>query len=215
MRGAFVTFEGGEGAGKTTQIKLLAAQLQAQGRDVVLTREPGGTQGAEAIRALILTPSSFNLSSVTETLLFFAARCDHVEKVIVPALKRGTVVLCDRFVDSTLAYQSALGEVEPRIIVKLAKLVLGDLKPDLTFILDVMPEEGIKRAALRRGEDIVDRFESESLEFHHRVRDQFLAIAQAEPTRCAVLDGNQDQGALGADVFDIFMKRLGVYSHLK
>jgi dTMP kinase len=208
MRGAFVSFEGGEGAGKTTQIKLLAERLKALGRDVVVTREPGGTHGAEAIRELILNSSGFNFSSMTETLLFFAARRDHVEKVILPAQLRGAIVLCDRFVDSTYAYQSALGNVEQHVIQELASLVLGKLKPDLTFILDIEPELGLKRASLRRGAGATDRFEAESLEFHTRIRARFLAIAENEPVRCVVLSGNQEADVLAHQVLDMFLQRL-------
>jgi dTMP kinase len=208
MRGAFISFEGGEGAGKTTQIKLLAERLKALGRDVVVTREPGGTQGAEAIRELILNPSNFDFSSLTETLLFFAARRDHVEKVILPAQKNGAIVLCDRFTDSTLAYQSALGHVEPRVIHELAVIVLGDLKPDLTFVLDIEPEQGLQRAALRRGSGVTDRFESESLEFHERIRMSFLAIAKGEPERCVVILGHNEPEVLAAQVFEVCMQRL-------
>jgi dTMP kinase len=209
MKGALISFEGGEGAGKTTQIKLLAERLNALGHDVVVTREPGGTQGAEAIRELILNPSSFNFSSMTETLLFFAARSDHVEKVILPAQKRGAIVLCDRFIDSTLAYQSALKKVEPYVIQSLAKLVLGNLKPALTFILDLEPVQGLQRASLRRGAGAVDRFEAESLEFHTRIRQGFLDIAAAEPERCVVLSGNQKPEVLGTQIFEVFMQRSG------
>ncbi len=208
MKGTFVTFEGGEGAGKTTQIKLLATKLQELGHDVVVTREPGGTAGAEAIRELILNPSGFNFSPMTETLLFFAARCDHVEKVILPALQRGTIVLCDRFVDSTFAYQSALGNIRRTVIQELARLVLDDLKPDLTFMLDVEPEQGLRRAALRRGTDVTDRFEAESLEFHKRIRNQFLAIAGAEFERCIVVSGDQQPDAIAEQIFEAFMQHL-------
>jgi dTMP kinase len=203
MRGAFISFEGGEGAGKTTQIKLLAERLKALERDVIVTREPGGTPGAEAIRELILNSNGFNFSSMTETLLFFAARRDHIEKVILPAQLRGAIVLCDRFVDSTYAYQSALGNVEPHVIQELASLVLGKLKPDLTFILDIEPEQGLKRAALRRGTGATDR-----LEFHTRIRARFLTIAEDEPARCVVLSGNQEADMLALQIFDMFLQRL-------
>jgi dTMP kinase len=209
MRGAFISFEGGEGAGKTTQIKLLAERLKALGHDVVVTREPGGTKGAEAIRELILNPSSFDFSSMTETLLFFAARRDHVEKVILPAQKNGTIVLCDRFMDSTLAYQSALGHVEPRVVHELAVLILGDLKPDLTFVLDIEPEQGLQRAALRRGSGVTDRFESESLEFHELIRMSFLAIAKGESERCVVISGDKEPDVLAAQIFEVAKQRLG------
>ncbi len=208
MKGFFVTFEGGEGAGKTTQIKLLAARLQELGHNIVVTREPGGTKGAEAIRELILNPAGFNFSSMTETMLFFAARCDHVEKIIIPALEDGKIVLCDRFTDSTLAYQSALGKVSGDIIQKMANLILGNLKPDLTFFIDMEPAQGLKRAATRRGSSATDRFELESLEFHKRIRHAFLRIASAEPERCMVLSGEQDLHVISDQVFKVFMQRV-------
>ncbi len=210
MSGVFISFEGGEGAGKTTQIKLLAQRLQAQGSEVLTTREPGGTSGAEAIRALILNQESFAFSELTEALLFFAARRDHIEKVILPSLACGAIVLCDRFTDSTFAYQGALGKLALHIMHTLAKLVQGDLQPDLTFVLDIDPKIGLHRAALRRGNAATDRFESENLAFHMAIRKQFLEIAKAQPQRCVVLQAEQDQEILANQIFEHVAQKLGV-----
>lgn len=190
--GRFITFEGGEGAGKTTQIRLLTERLLLSGAEVVATREPGGTAGAEAIRKLILAGAANAFSPLTETLLFFAARRDHIEKTIQPALARGAVVLCDRFTDSTRAYQGAVGEVRETTLEGLESIVQDGMKPDATVLIDIPPEEGLMRAAARRGLATgLDRFEAESIEFHKRIRKAFLDIAAAEPDRLLVVDGEQ------------------------
>ena len=150
-RGRFVTFEGGEGAGKSTQIKMLAARLESEGMRVVLTREPGGSPGAEIMRHLVLSGMGKLLGAEAETLLFATARDDHVRTVILPALNQGIWVLCDRFFDSTRAYQGSLGKVAPDVLNAMQRVTIGDLKPDLTLILDVPVEVGLKRAAARRG----------------------------------------------------------------
>lgn len=184
-RGRFITFEGGEGAGKSTQLKRLAERLRAEGLEVVATREPGGSPGAEAIRELVLNGSADRWSPVTETLLMYAARRDHVERVIEPALARGAWVVCDRFADSTRAYQGAAGGTEPALIAALEAHVLDRARPDLTLIFDLPPETGLERAHARGGEL---RFESKGLAFHQRLREGFLAIARAEPARCVLID---------------------------
>ncbi len=184
-RGQFITFEGGEGAGKSTQVKRLAATLAARGLEVVSTREPGGSPGAEAIRDLVLNGAADRWSPSTETLLMYASRRDHIERVIRPALTRGAWVLCDRFADSTRAYQGAGGGVDPAFITALETHVLEEVRPDLTLIFDLPPSVGLERAMARGGEM---RFESKGLDFHERLRAGFLAIAQAEPHRCALID---------------------------
>lgn len=206
--GYFITLEGGEGAGKSTQIRLLADALRASGHDVVITREPGGSPGAEAIRALILT-GGYGFSAVTEALLFSAARLDHLEKTIRPALARGAIVLCDRFADSTRAYQGASGAADPSIIAALETIAVGATRPDLTLILDLPPAEGLKRAAARRGAGDADRFESEALGFHEQLRAGFLAIARDEPQRCVVVDAKRDVNAIAADLLRIVLERVG------
>ncbi|MDU6730162.1 MAG: dTMP kinase, partial [Bradyrhizobium sp.] len=187
-RGRFVTFEGGEGAGKSTQIKMLAARLESEGMRVVLTREPGGSPGAEIMRHLVLSGMGKLLGAEAETLLFAAARDDHVRNVILPALSQGSWVLCDRFFDSTRAYQGSLGRVAPDVLNAMQRVTIGDLKPDLTLILDVPVEVGLKRAAARRGAGAPDRFEAEDIKFHKGLRDAFHKIAADDPKRCVLID---------------------------
>jgi len=184
--GRFITFEGGEGAGKSTQLKRLAARLQAAGHEIVATREPGGSPGAESIRELVLKGSADRWSSVTETLLMYAARRDHVERVIRPALARGAWVVCDRFADSTRAYQGAAGGADPALIAALETYILETTRPDLTLVFDLPVAVGLERAHIRAGTEM--RFESKGQAFHERLREGFLAIAEAEPGRCAVID---------------------------
>ena len=187
-RARFITFEGGEGAGKSTQLKRLVAHLASAGREVVATREPGGSPGAESIRELVLNGAADRWSPVTETLLMYAARRDHVERVIRPALARGAWVVCDRFADSTRAYQGAAGGTDPGLIAAMETFILEDTRPDLTLIFDLPVEAGLARATARAGAEL--RFESKGLAFHERLRAGFLAIAQAEPKRCAVIDAS-------------------------
>lgn len=181
-RGLFLTIEGGEGGGKSTLAKALAAHIAAYGHAVVHTREPGGSPGAEALRQLLLYGPQDRWSPLSEALLFTAARNDHLERTIRPALARGDVVLCDRYLDSTRAYQTAAG-LDARTCSDLAALINADT-PDLTLILDVPPRQGLERA----GREADDRFEHRSTSFHDRVRAAFLNIARAEPQRCQVLD---------------------------
>ncbi len=202
-QGRFVTFEGGEGAGKSTQIKLLASKLAASGLEVVTTREPGGTPGAEAIRELILNREMASFGALTETLLFYAARHDHVEKRIRPALERGATVLCDRFTDSTRAYQGVLGHVSEAEIATIEAVTLRALKPDLTILIDIPAETGLQRAAARRGVEVpLDRFEAESIEFHQQIRKAFLRIAAQEPARCLVVNGEQPADTIAEMIYE-------------
>ncbi len=193
-RGRFITLEGGEGAGKSTQATALRALLEARGRRVVATREPGGTPGAEEIRALLVTGDPGRWDACSEALLVFAARRDHVEKVIEPALARGDWVLCDRFLDSTLAYQGYARGLGPGAIEALHALAIGRLRPDLTLLFDLDPAIGLRRAAARRGGE--GRFEAQDLAFHQRLRAGFQAIAQAEPERCKVIDAEAPLAAV-------------------
>jgi dTMP kinase len=185
-RGCFITFEGGEGAGKSTQIRRLAERLRADARDVVLTREPGGSPGAESIRELLLNGAVDRWSPLTEALLMNAARRDHIERVIAPALARGAVVLCDRFADSTRAYQGAGGAVDAAVIAQLERAVVGEMRPDLTLIFDLPVAEGLRRALSRNGGE--ERFEAKGEAFHERLRAAYLDIARSEPDRCVVID---------------------------
>ena len=191
--GRFITVEGGEGAGKSTQIRRLAAWLDRQGIETVTTREPGGTPGAEAIRALLVTGEPDRWDATTEALLMTAARRDHAEKVIRPALQRGAWVLCDRFADSTAAYQGYAGGLPLDGLAGLAGLyrfAVGDLTPDLTVVLDLPVAEGLRRAGARASarSTAESRFEERNLQFHEAVRDGFLDIARREPARCVVVD---------------------------
>ena len=205
--GVFISFEGGEGAGKSTQIRRLAERLTADGGDVVLTREPGGSPGAEQIRYLILNGDADRWSPVTETLLMYAARRDHIERVIRPALDRGAIVLCDRFADSTRAYQGAGGHAPLALIKAMEEHVLAGLKPDLTLIFDMPVADGLARAAARGGEA---RFESKGLAFHQRLAEAFLEIAVREPERCVVIEAADTIDAVWTDVWNAVSTRLGL-----
>jgi dTMP kinase len=208
MRGKFITFEGGEGAGKSSQTARLAARLNALGIDVVLTREPGGSTGAEIIRHVILSGAAKPLGPEVEAVLFAAARADHLDQVIRPALERGSWVVCDRFADSTRAYQGALGKVDPRVIRSLEKVTVGDTMPDLTLILNISPELGLERAHNRRGGAAADRFESESSDFHQRLCAAFHDIAVGEPDRCVLINANAAEDEVADEVWTAVRRRL-------
>ena len=205
--GRFITFEGGEGAGKSTQIDLLAASLKGAGLEVVTTREPGGSPGAETIRGLLLDPES-DWEAPTETLLHFAARADHYTTRIAPALKRGDWVLCDRFADSTRAYQGYGLGLDMEAIEMLYELALGDFAPDLTLVLDLPVDTGMARMRARSGDP--DRYERMDTAFHERLREGFLEIARKEPERCAVIDASADIETVSERIRDCVTDRLGV-----
>ena len=188
-RGRFITFEGGEGTGKSTQVRLLVEHLSRNGADVVQTREPGGSPSAEEIRALLVTGAADRWSPLAETLLFYAARVEHWRQVIEPALTRGAHVVCDRFADSTMAYQCYAGGLDKHVVQDLHRLVMGKAEPDLTLVLDLPVDEGLKRAAARRDDET--RFERKGREFHERLRNGFLEIARAAPKRCVVVAAGQ------------------------
>jgi dTMP kinase len=208
QRGRFITFEGGEGAGKSTQARRLAEALGRAGIDALLTREPGGSAGAEQIRALLVQGDAARWDAVTETLLHHAARRDHVEKTIRPALAAGRWVVSDRFADSTTAYQGYGHGVALAQIRALHAWAVGDLAPDLTLVLDLPPDAGLGRAGSRA--DAEDRYERMGADFHARLRDGFLAIARGEPQRCAVIDAGPDVDAVAAAVRATVEARLGV-----
>jgi len=187
MKGQFITVEGIEGVGKTTNIEFIQRQLLAAGRDVIVTREPGGTLLGEAIRGLLLDPAYTGMDSTCELQLMFAARAEHLAQVIRPALDRGQWVLCDRFTDATYAYQGGGRGIDTGVIARLEDLVQGDFRPDVTLLLDVPVEVGLSRAG-KRGE--LDRFEQEQVEFFERVRSHYLAMAKQYAERYRVIDAS-------------------------
>lgn len=210
MAGCFITFEGGEGAGKSTQIERLRTRLEQLGQPVLVTREPGGSPHAEEVRAFILGGHAKHLGPFAEALLFAAARIDHLDKTIKPALRSGTHVLCDRFADSTRAYQGSVGNLDKGLIDQLETVTLRGVKPDLTFILDLPAETGLARAGARqagKGEG-ADRFEKEDLSFHQSLRQAYLAIARAEPRRCVVINADQDPGEVETAIWAALRERL-------
>ncbi|MCX7898860.1 MAG: dTMP kinase [Methylocystis sp.] len=206
--GRFITFEGGEGVGKSTQLARLADYLQSLGFEVVTTREPGGTPRAERLRSALLDGRITALGSLGEAAAFAAARIDHVDRLIAPALRRGAWVLCDRFTDSTRAYQGARGGVDPATLALLERVAAGDIRPDLTIILDLPASEGLARARSRAGAYRADRFEAENLEFHEGLRRAFLDIARSEPARCHVVDAGRDIDAVAASIRETVDRRL-------
>jgi len=207
-RGRFITLEGGEGAGKSTQAHLLAVALRGRGFEVVVTREPGGSPRAEKIREAILSGLIAPLGPVAEAMMFTAARIDHLDKTIRPALKRGAWVVCDRFADSTRAYQGALGNLDPRLIRSLERIAIGPCKPDLTIMVDVLADVGMARAAQRGVAP--DRFEAEGAAFHEALRRSFLEIAASEPERCVVVNGALDLGSVTRAIWSAVESRLPV-----
>jgi dTMP kinase len=201
-RGRFITFEGGEGTGKSTQCQLLAEDLRRAGQDIVLTREPGGTDGAEMIRALLVSGEITRWSGVTEALLLNAARVDHWEKVIRPALEGGAWVICDRFSDSTIAYQGYGRGLDLDFLGRLHNSVLPEAHPDLTFVFDLDPEIGIARALARHTGEI--RFEKMDLDFHTRLRAGYLEIAKNNPERCRLINAQRDIDTIHAEIKGMF-----------
>jgi dTMP kinase len=210
MRGKFITFEGGEGTGKSTQAAMLALRLESYGLDVQLTREPGGSPGAEIIRHVLLSGAAKPLGADVEAMLFAAARDDHVRCTIIPALRSGKWVVCDRFADSTRVYQGILGQVDQKLINVLERVSVGDLSPDLTVILDLPVQVGLERAKLRRGDAQADRFEGEGAEFHEKLRDAYLAIAAREPDRCLVIDASASKEAVANAIWQAVQSRLSL-----
>jgi dTMP kinase len=192
-KGVFITLEGGEGGGKSTQARRLSEALRRRGLEVVTTREPGGSEGAELLRPILLTGDTARWSPIAETLLMYAGRDDHLNSLVRPALARGAVVICDRFADSTEAYQGAAGGTPPELIASLRKAVVGTTEPALTLIFDLPVEDGLRRAAMRGGEA---RFEGKGLDYHRRLRTAFLDIARRAPARCVVIDASMSEDAV-------------------
>jgi dTMP kinase len=205
-RGCLITLEGGEGTGKSTQARKLVDRLRGEGRDVITTREPGGSLGAEEIRSLLVSGATDRWSPTAETLLLFAARADHLERVIRPALDRGAWVVCDRFADSTRAYQGAAGGAAPSLVKALEHEVLGHDRPDLTLVFDLPAEAGLGRAHARG--EAKTRFEAQDSAFHDRLRTAFLEIARAEPNRCVLIDARPAVDAVADSVWAVVQARL-------
>jgi dTMP kinase len=208
-RGRLITLEGGEGAGKSTQVQRILQQLAAAGIAAQATREPGGSPDAEALRTVLLSGRYASLGPAAEALLFAAARIDHIDTTIAPALAAGRWVVCDRFIDSTRAYQGALGGVPYELLEGLDRVALGGLQPDLTLMLDLPAEIGLRRAAMRRRPDTEpDRFERESLAAHQHLRAAFLDIAARNPGRCVVVDATQSPDEVAAAIAEAIDARL-------
>jgi dTMP kinase len=208
MSGKFITLEGGEGTGKSTQAATLAQRLESLGLSVKLTREPGGSPGAEIIRHVLLSGAAKPFGPEAEAMLFAAARDDHIRCTILPALEAGQWVICDRFADSTRVYQGVLGEVDARFIKALERVSVGDLRPDLTFVLDVPVQIGLRRAAGRRRGNNPDRFEAETIDFHEKLRQAYLALAAAEPDRFVVVDAGAPKKMVAKRMWDAVSSRL-------
>jgi dTMP kinase len=208
MRGRFITFEGGEGSGKSTQVATLVKRLTTLGVAVMATREPGGSPGAEIIRHVLLTGAAKPLGADVEAILFAAARDDHVQCTILPALRSGKWVVCDRFADSTRVYQGILGHVDQKLLNVLERVSIGELAPDLTVILDLPVQVGLERAKLRRGNVMADRFEGEGADFHEKLREAYLGIAAREPDRCVIIDANAAKEAVASAIWQVVQSRL-------
>ncbi len=215
--GLFVTFEGGEGAGKSTQIRRLADVLRSRGHDVLLTREPGGSPGGEAVRHVLLSGAAEAFGTRMEAILFAAARNDHVEEVIRPALEAGRIVLCDRFMDSSRVYQGITGNLEPDFIETLQRVAVNGVMPDCTLILDLPARAGLERARRRgaAGDVAPDRFEKEEVETHEKRREAFLDIAAREPERCHVVNAMQSEQALADEILSIVDQMVAPVTDLK
>lgn len=211
-RGRFITLEGGEGAGKSTQAARLAAFLRGRGLTVVQTREPGGSPGAEILRHVLLSGGAEPFGAEAETMLFAAARRDHLAVTILPALEAGAWVICDRFADSTRVYQGTAGKVPMNLILALERVTVGDNRPDLTLILDVPAKIGLARVASRGG--AIDRFEQEGLAFHNKLRQGFRALARAEPERCKLIDAAREPDAVAEDIRQAVSARFGFQAQL-
>jgi dTMP kinase len=208
MRGKFITFEGGEGTGKSLHSTMVAERLKSMRFNVKHTREPGGSPGAEIMRHVLLSGAAQPFGPDAEAILFAAARDDHLNTLIRPTLERGHWVVCDRFVDSTRVYQGMVGKVDTRIIRALERIIVGDTMPDLTFILDVPAELGLRRANERRGKGTADRFEQEALTFHETLRQGFRAIANVEPERCVLIDTTAPLAEVAEQIWTSVRERL-------
>lgn len=206
--GKFISFEGGEGSGKSTQVKEIIEFLKQNHIEVIRTREPGGSEGAEALRDLLVNGAANRWSAISETLMMYAARADHVEKLIRPALERGTWVISDRFSDSTRAYQGAAGGVSAELIEAIDVAAVGDTQPDLIFILDIPTDIGLSRAGNRGAGE--QRFESKGILFHERLRSAFLSRAKSDLDRYIIIDANQSKDAISKEIIAVLVKRFPI-----
>ena len=207
--GRFITLEGGEGAGKSTQVRMLVDRLAAAGVEALATREPGGTPLAEAYRTALLDGAVAAFGPAAEAICFSAARIDHLDRRIAPALQAGRAVVCDRFVDSTRAYQGVLGDLDPALITALERVAVGKCMPDLTVILDIPAEMGMDRAASRRiGDGAPDRFERQGISFHEGLRQAFRDIAKRNPDRCSIVDASRSTGEVAEAIWTIVVTRV-------
>ncbi len=211
--GIFITLEGGEGTGKTTLLQALRDYFLATGHEVVTTREPGGTDGAEAIRNLLVTGDANRWNAMSEICLFYAAREDHIRRLILPAIEQKKVVICDRFFDSTRAYQGELGANEQNVIKCLEDNIVGACLPNLTLILDIDVEIGLARAGSRRGNEM--RFEAKTIDFHNKLRQKFLEIAKNEPKRCAIIDASQSPSEVLRVAIEIIESKIDTIPRLE
>lgn len=209
MQPRFITLEGGEGAGKSTQVKRLVASFKAAGIDAITTREPGGSEGGEAIRNLVVSGSADRWDATTESLLFMTARYDHVERLIKPAMAKNQWVICDRFYDSTYVYQGMVKGVGTEWLDQLYAHLFGNFAPDITLLLDLPAEAGLKRATAR-GNDAESRFERMGLDFHTQLRDAFLGRAKAEPNRVHTIDASGDADSVHAAIIAVLNQRFGL-----
>lgn len=210
QKGKFITFEGGDGVGKSTQIKCLAARLEGIGARTLVTREPGGSTGAEAVRHVLLSGAAEPFGTDMEAILFAAARSDHVEQVIKPALAGGIFVLSDRYFDSSRVYQGITGKVDDAMMQSLINIACEGAWPDLTIILDLLPEESLRRLSERRGQGAADRYEKEDMDKQLARREAFLAIAAQEPERCVVIEAHRSIDEIEAAIWFVVTSRLDI-----
>lgn len=208
MKSNFISFEGGEGSGKSTQLKLLAESFKKAGLPFITTREPGGSPGGERIRSLLVSGDVDSWNPLSETLLFNAARADHIQRLIAPALANGKTVICDRFIDSTIVYQGIGKGLGTAYIKSLHHMLFGNFMPNLTIMLDIAPEVGIRRALACSGEET--RFEGLDIEFHRRIRAGFQAIAESEPERCVIINAAQEADAIHRQITETIRIRCGI-----
>jgi len=201
-----ITFEGGEGSGKTTQSQILYNALKEKGFDVTKTREPGGTKFAEIIREILVQGESNKINNISELFLFAAARADHVQKVIKESLKDNKIVICDRFIDSTLAYQGYAGRLDLDLVEEVNKISIGEIYPDLTFILDIDPTQGIERALGENNKET--RFEEKDIIYHKKIRDGYMKIARNNPNRCVVINGTNDIERISKKILELTLNKI-------